>query len=62
MRPARLFMMLMARTVPMSSRSTSKTENGRRSMGSVASVVFTITNCPGSVSAPTSGAEKVSTL
>ena len=48
----------MARTVPRSSRSTSKTENGRRSIGSLVSVVFTITNCPGSVSAPTSGAEQ----
>ncbi len=43
-RPARLFRMLMARTVPRSSRSTSNTENGRRSIGSDASVVLSITN------------------
>ena len=52
----------MARTVPMSSRSTSKTEKGRRSIGSLASLVFSITNCPGSVVEPTSGAAIVSTL
>ncbi len=61
-RPARLFRMVMAVGAPWSSRTTSKTENGRRRMVSVMSAGRTMTNCPAWVRAPTSAADKVSTL
>ena len=61
-RPARLLKMLIAVGAPAESRMTSKTEKGRRSRVSAMSAGRTMTNWPAMVFAPTSGADKVSTL
>ncbi len=61
LRPARLLSTLTAVTRPPSSRMTSNTEKGRRNSGSLLRLALSITNCPGSVRVPTSGAASVST-
>jgi hypothetical protein len=53
--------MLTPVTPPLASRSTSNTENGRRNNGSVTPAGLTITNWPGFVRRPTSGAARLST-
>ena len=60
--PMRLLRIVMPVGVPALSRSTSNTENGRRSRGSVPWRGFTITNWPGWQVAAISGAARLSTL
>ena len=56
--PIRLHNTEMPEGDPAASRRTSKTENGRRSSGSVPAAVRIITNCPGWLAAAMAGASR----
>ena len=56
----RLFRSEMPVGAPSASRSTSNTENGRRSSGSCPRPALTITNCPGAAAAAIAGAASAS--
>src|SRR5438132_5793601 len=58
----RLLRIEMPAGVPLVSRRTSKTENGRRSSGSCPSRGLTMTNCPGVAAAAMRGALSARTL